>query len=70
MEFDKKDVFGTTLQLNIESHLENVLAHQLYFLELIINEIKNYKYIDDQKVPEKQSVFQRMFTAVPKTEDN
>lgn len=70
LEFDKKDVFGTTLQLNIESHLENVLAHQIYFLELVINDIKNYKYVDGQESPEKQNMLQRIFMGTPKVKDN
>ena len=67
LEFDKKDVFGTTFQMNIESHLENVLAHQIYFLELIINEMKNYKFIDSQGSVEKQNMLQRFFVGATKT---
>ena len=66
LEFDKKDVFGTTFQMNISSHLDNVLAHQIYFLELIINEIKNYTYSDNQESVEKQNVLQRIFIGAPK----
>lgn len=70
LEFDKKDVFVTTMQLNIQSHLEAVLAHQLYFIELIINEIKHYKYVDKQELTDKQNVFQKFFIGPPKIKNN
>jgi len=61
LEFDKKDVFGTTFQLHIQAHVDNVLAQQIYFLELIINEMKNYKVVDGKSQLEKQNMFQRIF---------
>jgi hypothetical protein len=61
MEFDKKDVFGTTFHMNIQSHLDNVLAPQIYFIESVINGMKNYKYVDGKSQVEKQNVFQRIF---------
>ena len=65
LEFDKKDVFGTTFQLNLQSHIDNVLAQQIYFIELIINEMKNYKVVDGKGQIEKQNMFQRIFIGAP-----
>lgn len=66
LEFDKKDVFGTSFQMNIQSHIENVLAPQIYFIEIIINEMKNYKYVDKNNTQiEKSGVFQRIFVGAP-----
>ena len=70
LEFDKKDVFGTSFQLNIQAHIENVLAPQIYFIELIINEMKNYKYTDGNAQVEKQSMFQRIFVGAPSKKIN
>lgn len=65
LEFDKKDVFGTTFQMNIQAHIENVLAPQIYFIESVINEIEKYKYIKGKTPIEKQNVFQRIFMGAP-----
>ena len=70
LEFDKKDVFGTSFQLNIQAHIENVLAPQIYFIELIINEMKNYKYTDGNAQVEKQNMFQRIFVGAPSKNNN
>ena len=70
IEFDKKDVFGTTFQLNIQAHVENVLAQQIYFLEIIISEIKKYKYTSVKSVPEEENLIQRLFAATPKRKAN
>jgi len=70
IEFEKKDVFGTTFQMNIQAHVENVLAQQIYFLEIVISEIMKYKYSDANSVPEERSIIQRMFTTPAKRKTN
>ncbi len=68
-EFAKKDVFGTTFRLNIQAHLDSVLVHQIYFVELIINEIKEYKFIADKTATEKQSLLKKIFVVPAKSDD-
>ena len=70
IEFEKKDVFGTTFQMNIQAHIENVLAQQIYFLEIVISEIMKYKYSDANSVSEEPSLIQRIFTAPAKRKAN
>ena len=70
IEFEKKDVFGTTFQMNIQAHIENVLAQQIYFLEIVISEIMKYKHSDANSVSEEQSLIQRIFTAPAKRKAN
>jgi len=70
IEFDKKDVFGTTFQLNIQAHIENVVAQQIYFLEIVISEIMKYKYTNTKAVPEEQSIIQKIFIAPSKRKAN
>lgn len=65
IEFDKKDVFGTTYHMNIQAHLESVLVRQIYFVELIINEIKEYTFVDKKPALEK-SIFKKMITGQEK----
>lgn len=70
IEFDKKDVFGTTFQLNIQAHIDNVVAQQIYFLEIIISEIIKYKHIDAKAVPDEQNIIQKIFVAPSKRKAN
>ena len=69
-EFAKKDVFGTTFRLNIQAHLDSVLVHQIYFIELIINEIKEYKFTADKTATERQGLLKKIFVVPAKSADN
>jgi len=70
IEFDKKDVFGTTFHLNIQAHIENVVAQQIYFLEIIISEIMKYKFTDAKAVSEERSIIQKIFVIPSKRKAN
>ena len=70
IEFDKKDVFGTTFQMNIQAHIDNVLAQQIYFLEIVISEIMKYKFRDTNSVSEEQSIIKKIFATPAKRKSN
>lgn len=70
IEFDKKDVFGTTFRLNIQAHIENVLAQQIYFLEIIISEMKKYNFVDSKTTAEHPNLIQKIFVNPAKRKAN
>lgn len=70
IEFDKKDVFGTTFKLNIQAHIDNVLAQQIYFVEIIISEIMKYKFVDSKASAEQPNLLQKIFASPTKRKLN